>query len=373
MNKTIDLDDSHEEIEELIRRSIAHEATRHVPPVDLASRTVDAIRAAGDAHSHSKHSRLIRRLKGEGLHAVPRPTRTAKSRVSGSRVPPWIIYGAALPVMLALFLAGTFISDSSERSVPSLIQPSASGSLGVAAVPESAAGNVADSSVGNQVGTVTAQRAIARTIDLSIRVPRGEFDQSWKEAHDVATRQQGFVDTSSYTEETSGSTGNIIMRVPTANLEAAVSDLRRVGSIDRLSRSDNNLAQSISEFDAKIRTLRAEEAQLLELLKRTNQVSEVVEIRARLDALRDELGILENTYRGMQQQVDLATIALAISDAKLGSSGEARSKVEQAFEQAADAFTTTLAGAVLAVGYLGPFAILIALVIVIGRFRRRIT
>lgn len=386
MNTTVDLDNSHDDLEAHIRRAIAHEAMSHVPPSDLESRTLDAIHELSEQRSPSWRTRVLGRHRSEGSQALSAASKATRPRWNDKRVPAWMIYGAALPILLALFAGGKFLVNEPNGSSDVSADLYASGSAVTPAggyVAETgptassrSAGAAAEGSapVAKDSSAVPDPTQNALTADLAVNVKSGEFEQAWGRAHDIAARHQGFVTSSgsSIADKSRYVIGSLTMRVPSANLEAAVSDLRRLGTLDHMDRSQNNLSQPISDFDAKIRTLRTEEEQLLVLLKQTTRVSEVVDIRSRLDNLRDEIGTLEATVGGMRQQVDLATINFTLSDGKSSSVIDDRSKVQRAFDQASDAFTTTLAGTVLAAGYIAPFAIALALVVMVRRFRRRI-
>lgn len=415
-DKTTHTSDSHGEVEMQIRSALQQEASAYDVPGDLAARTLEAV---GVRTSLSRRERLAAWLDARKM---PSPAGSPPRRT-----PRWT-YAAAVPVVVGLFVVGSVLTDDgrggqakSTVTANALLKGGVSGAPVPADQGNGSAGGLGSGPQGGQGATSSPGAAtrvpppeagllvpgqpgqgakapepdtvavpapipapmpgggpvgparLVRTVDLEVRVRPGEFEQQWSAANNVAERHGGFVTSSSADVQRSGSTGTFVMRVPTDKLEAALTDLRRLGTLVRMNRSGYDVSGQLADSEARLRNLRAQEAQLLELLKQAKSVGDVLEIRGRLDGLRQEIESVDGQRAGVQQDVDLSTIQFTLRDSAKGSTApQEKSKVERAFTQAGDAFTTTLAGFVLAIGYLGPFAMLILVAWVVLRFRRRV-
>lgn len=359
--------DSNGEVEMQIRNALQQEASAYDVPTDLAARTLEA------ADVRTTLSWRERLAAWFDARKMPR------SEGSPSRHTPQWAYAAVLPVVVGLFVVGSVLTDeggSSQGHSATQTDTAAKSRADVAlptpadgmALPETMEGPYP---VPGSVGPVGPAQLV-RTVDLEVRVGKGAFERKWSAANNVAARHGGFVTASSSDVQRSGSIGNFTMRVPAAKLEAALADLRRLGTLVRMNRSGYDVSGQLADFDARLRNLRAQEAQLLELLKQAKRVGDVLEIRGRLDGTRQEIEALDGQRAGVKQDVDLSTVQFTLREPSKGSSSNNdESKVERAFEQSGDAFTTTLAGFVLTVGYLGPFALLVLAIWAMLRFRRR--
>lgn len=359
-NATSDL--TPDALETEIRRALQAEALACEPPVDLAERT------------------LARALDPTAL--VPRGGSTARL----DRMPLLLSVGAAAAVIVAFFIVGT----AATRQEPTAGRPTVglgSGSGGgtgtdTGTAPRRSAGSTAESSsiarppVGDQPttdrdigGTIPEPGAtsligprIARTANLQVRVEKGRFDERWRQAEAVAARLGGFV-TASSAQEVEGrlARGDLTLQVPADKLQGALDELRGLGTPVGLNSSANDVSGQIVDYDARLRAAQANEAALLDLARQARSVEDNLAIRPRLQDARREIETLQARRASLQGRVDLATISASLYEKEAASvvSGP-EGRVGQAWRRAGNAASATLAGMIIAAGYLGPFAVLAA-------------
>ena len=65
--------------------------------------------------------------------------------------------------------------------------------------------------------------------------------------------------------------------------------------------------------DARLKNLRAEESQVLEVLKKANTVDEILKVQTELYRVRGEIEVLESRKKTWDKQVDYSTVRLNIS------------------------------------------------------------
>jgi len=155
---------------------------------------------------------------------------------------------------------------------------------------------------------VSPRRALIINVGLRIEVPEGTVMQKASLAHQVATRHGGWVEYSYVSE--SGAT--ISLRIPVPELEAALSELRQLGTVKYESRSASDVTDQLVDLDARLRNAREEEQRLLEILQRANTVDEILMVEDRLSAVRERIERLEAMKKSLEEQVDYATVSVEI-------------------------------------------------------------
>jgi hypothetical protein len=230
------------------------------------------------------------------------------------------------------------------------------------------AGNTASAQFGLGAAAPLADAAaapapqIARNAAVEVRVDRGQFAARWREANEVAARHGGFVvDSSAETVRGQLARGNLTARVPAANLDAVVRDLRRLGTPVRVSDAGRDVGPQLVDYDARLRNSQAREAQLLDLLRGTRSAAAVAEVRSQLDQARGEIEGLQAERARLQAQVDFATVQATVTEPLGAVSAEPHGSFAKALHRAGDGIVAVLTGLVVAAGYAAPIALLVAI------------
>jgi uncharacterized membrane protein YphA (DoxX/SURF4 family) len=163
------------------------------------------------------------------------------------------------------------------------------------------------------------------------------------------------------------------MRVPADKLDRALADLRKLGKVVQSTTTAEDVSAQIVDIDARVRTLEAEELQLLELLKQASGVSQVLEVRDRLNGVRQEIESLKAQKEYFAAQVDFATINASVFERGADEPGKPGDGILlDAWRTALRAGLTIVAGAVVVLGGLVPLAALgLAIWFAVRTIRRR--
>ena len=103
----------------------------------------------------------------------------------------------------------------------------------------------------------------------------------------------------------------ITVRVPSKNFDAFLSDISKgVTYFDNKEISSQDVTEEYIDIDARLRAKKILEARYLELLKKANKVSEMLEIEEQLSAIREEIEAKEGQLRYMQSQISMSTITI---------------------------------------------------------------
>jgi hypothetical protein len=177
---------------------------------------------------------------------------------------------------------------------------------------------------------------------------------------DITERYDGFVDSSNV--HTGGSRGraNFELRIPTQHLQDALADLSDLGRVTLLNQSGNNVTGTYVDAGKAYKDARATVDDLLEQLRNASSPSAAADIRAQLDAARQQLAAARAALSGLKQRVAYTPVSVEITAQGDGSwsIGDAADEAVGVLEAIGGAALITLAvlvplGALLALGWLG--------------------
>ena len=103
----------------------------------------------------------------------------------------------------------------------------------------------------------------------------------------------------------------IIVRVPSKNFDVFLGDISKgVVYFDNKEIASQDVTEEYIDIDARLKAKKVLEARYLDLLKKANKVSEMLEIEAQLSAIREEIEAKEGQLRYMQSQISMSTITI---------------------------------------------------------------
>ena len=103
----------------------------------------------------------------------------------------------------------------------------------------------------------------------------------------------------------------IIVRVPSKNFDLFLSDISKgVAYFDNKEISSQDVTEEYIDIDARLKAKKVLESRYLELLKKANKVTEMLEIEKQLSAIREEIEAKEGQLRYMQSQISMSRITV---------------------------------------------------------------
>jgi hypothetical protein len=145
---------------------------------------------------------------------------------------------------------------------------------------------------------------------LTVRV--SDLERATQEVEALVQRMEGYISTLEHAKGASSPYVEIILRIPSSRFEAALKDLAQLGEVQRRLRRAKDVTEQWIDLEARLRNLRREEEQLLELMKKAGQVSELLEVERELARVRGEIERLEGRLRYLGNQVAFSTIYLTL-------------------------------------------------------------
>lgn len=102
---------------------------------------------------------------------------------------------------------------------------------------------------------------------------------------------------------------NLIVRIPTESFQPFMDDISEgVAYFDQRDISRQDVSEEFVDLEARLKTKRILEDRYLELLKKANNVKEMLEIERELSNIREEIEAKQGRLQYLQNQVSMSTV-----------------------------------------------------------------
>ena len=219
------------------------------------------------------------------------------------------------------------------------------------------------------------ERKIIRNANLTIEVTSPP--ESQRKISTIAESHQGFVVTSEATQRTTEDaskpliTVNLVVRVPAAQFNQTMEEIRAIGArIIQEKITGQDVTEEFMDLEARIKNQKALEAQFLEIMKRAAKVEDALNVQRQLADVRTEIEKLEGRRRFLENQASLSTITVTLqSPTQIVNAAGFWYSIRSAFSDGVEAATAIVLFLIRVVIALLPILILFVLPIaLIARF-----
>ena len=214
---------------------------------------------------------------------------------------------------------------------------------------------------------------IVKTASLGLGIAHGSFDDKVGEAHAVADSFGGFV-VQSFASQGSGNRiaeGSLVLRIPAESYEAALSRLRGLGKVESLEESGQDVSKEFVDLNARIRQLRAVEAQLLQLLQQANDVPAALAVQSQLSQVQLDLEQARGRLQYLDNRVAFATISMSMHELVVVPPNGDGFSIVDAWATAGAAFLTVVGWIFIGIAVVAPVLVLLGLGFLVGRELRK--
>lgn len=216
--------------------------------------------------------------------------------------------------------------------------------------------------------------SIVKTAELRVAVKAGGFNSAFQSASLVAQKYGGYVESSS-TAGVKQRSGDLLIRVPSARFDEAMTDLRALGQVESQTVSGQDVTSQFVDLDARLRTWEAQESVLLKLMARANSIEATLRVQRELQDVQFRIEQIKGQLDVLQNQTDLATIHIQLHEPGAAVTqqkplAEERPSLGEAWQRSLNAFLGVLYATVVGLGYLVPISGLV-LIVLLGYRRLR--
>ncbi|MBW3589192.1 MAG: DUF4349 domain-containing protein [Actinobacteria bacterium] len=220
-------------------------------------------------------------------------------------------------------------------------------------------------------GDLRAGERVIRNASLSVRISEGEFQDKFQQANALAARFGGFVAATS-TEETEGriASGNVTLRVPSDKFEDAIEALKELGEVSAEEKTGHDVSAEFVDLEARLRHAKTQEAFYLRLIDRATEISDMIQIQQQLSQIQLQIESIQGRLKFLEDQTSFSTINVRIFEPDAGPP-PARGALLDALVRAWEGFQNVVAGVIVGLGWVAPFALVALVGYAVWRFFRR--
>jgi Domain of unknown function (DUF4349)/Putative zinc-finger len=155
---------------------------------------------------------------------------------------------------------------------------------------------------------------IVRTAELSMTTQ--QFEKTHEEVTRILGFHQGYVAQLSLNSPSDqGHLLTATLRVPAAQLNSLLSDLRKLGRVHTESESGQEVTQQYIDLAARLKNARNTEQRLNELLRqRTGKLSDVLAVEEQIDHTRGEIESMGAELKNLSTRIAFATVQLQVAE-----------------------------------------------------------
>lgn len=289
------------------------------------------------------------------------------------------VLGGATALVL---LAGAFVAtlsplgrDASRDAARTATgSDAAAGGAGMGAVGAPVAG-AADRATGGPsalAAVPSASSRVVKTAELTVSLAKASaVATAAQRANSVAERLGGFT-ASTETRTGDHASSALTLRVPVASYDAALTELRTLGKVTDETLGGRDVTTTLVDLDARLRSLRAQEAALNTLMAKANTVGETLQVAQAVGEVRTQIEQLAAQQKSLSDEADFATIHLAlVGPAGVVAEDKPDPVLVDAAKRAVGGALDVFGGAIVVLGYVVPASVLAGLGYGVLRLRRR--
>jgi hypothetical protein len=196
---------------------------------------------------------------------------------------------------------------------------------------------------------------------LPLRVSSQAMNAAFDRVASVAAANGGFVSSSTTATVDEARSGILTVRVPADRFDSVRLALGELGEIESQSIRGDDVSGQLVDYEARLRSLQAQEESLLVLVGRATAVGEVLQVQSTLFGVRQQIEQLKAQKANLEQSVSLATLQVSLFEP--GAAGVVRPvddepSLARSFDEAVDGMVSVVGGMIVVVGYLIPIGVL---------------
>ncbi|MEI8330370.1 MAG: DUF4349 domain-containing protein [Methanomicrobiales archaeon] len=131
----------------------------------------------------------------------------------------------------------------------------------------------------------------------------------------IAAENRGYISSTNvqnvYNNRLSGS---VVIRVPHAQFEEALTGVKAIGTVKSLSTQGEDVTEEYVDIKAQKTSYQNQLAQYNKIMKKAVKVSDVIEIQQQIDRVQTQLNQLEGRLKYLNSRIDLSTISVSLQE-----------------------------------------------------------
>ena len=241
-----------------------------------------------------------------------------------SKIKKYALYLLAAVGVLALLWSLVTMNLTTSRSSsvlrsPSPLSPTGGGLsfdlpfLSEDFAPAPSAANLGTQKESGQAAEST-ERKVVKTGELSMLVKKAE--EAAEKIKNIASELGGFVaDANIYDVSDDSKSGTVAIRVPADKFDEAIKRIKAAAiKVEKENVNAEDVTEEFTDLEARLKSLKAEEAQYLKIMSQAAKVEDILNVAARLSDVRARIERLEGKIKFLSRQVDMSLIAVSLTE-----------------------------------------------------------
>ena len=203
------------------------------------------------------------------------------------------------------------------------------------------AAGVSEAAGGNVSATDISQPADGRKIirDTTLVVETKRYDDSLVLLKRAVEEADGYIEYSSQYAGGSTRNANFTCRIPAAQYTAFLESVQGAGSVVRIEESTEDATNQYIDLEARLKSLRAQETRLLELMENSGSLEELLAVQEKLSDVQYQIDSYTGQMKALENRIDYTTVTVCLDEV------ETYTPIEPSFgERAGQAFQNMLRG-----------------------------
>lgn len=181
--------------------------------------------------------------------------------------------------------------------------------------------------------TATTDRKIVRTGSLTMEV--SDISKSQDDITGIAGQSKGYVVSSNQRADQEEPAGYISIRIPAGNFNDVMQKLRALAlKVTYENTNSQDVTEQYMDLEAQLKNYQATEAQYLELLKKADNVKDILEVQRELSNVRGNIERVKGRMQYLERTSDMSLIEVTLKKSK--PLGESTWDVTGVFKSAVD-------------------------------------
>lgn len=157
---------------------------------------------------------------------------------------------------------------------------------------------------------------LVKTSQITLVV--NSIDESVRDTLQIIKQQQGDLlglDDHKPPENRDRQTASLQIRVPQNKLDTTLDALAKLGTLQQRNLTAEDVTTQLVDFQARLRNLRQTESSLLQIMKRTGSVGDVLKVSQELSNVRESIEQIDAQLKSLTNRVAYSTITLHLESA----------------------------------------------------------
>ncbi|NNT71099.1 DUF4349 domain-containing protein [Flavobacterium sp. IMCC34852] len=143
----------------------------------------------------------------------------------------------------------------------------------------------------------------------NLRFQSDDLEVTYNQIQSTVKKYNALIKNDSQTNNDYALSRTVNIRIPNQHFDAFIADISKgVKYFDQKEISSQDVTEEYIDVASRIKTKKVLEARYLELLKKANKVSEMLEIESQLSDIREEIEAKEGRLRYLQNKVSMSTL-----------------------------------------------------------------